>query len=116
MVQNTSLLKLRRQAAISELEKLNDFRLHFQCIGKIEKQLDDRIIADTPVKLNINILTWIVRISWLITAISLLLLIIFSFLNIPIKIILTIFMNVIFINGIMSVFFLLSKWENYESN
>ena len=96
---------LRRQGAICELEKLNDFRLHFQCIGKRKKQLDDRIIVDTPVKQNVNILKWIVGISWLITAVSLLLLIIFSFLNIPIKIILTIFMNVIFINGIMSVFF-----------
>lgn len=96
---------LRRQAAISELEKLNDFRLYFQCIGTREEQLDDRIIADNPVKQNVNILKWIVGLSWLITAASLLLLIVFSFLNIPIKTILTIFMNVIFINGILSVFF-----------
>lgn len=96
---------LRRQAAISELEKLNDFRLYFQCIGTREEQLDDRIIADNPVKQNVNILKWIVGLSWLITVASLLLLIVFSFLNIPIKTILTIFMNVIFINGILSVFF-----------
>lgn len=96
---------LRRQAAISELEKLNDFRLYFQCIGTREEQLDDRIIADNPVKQNVNILKWIVGLSWLTTAVSLLLLIVFSFLNIPIKTILTIFMNIIFINGILSVFF-----------
>lgn len=96
---------LRRQAAISELEKLNEFRLCFQCIGKRKEQLDDRIIADSPVKLNVILLKWIVRISWFVTAVSFLLLIIFPFLNIPIKIILTVFMNIIFINGIMSVFF-----------
>lgn len=96
---------LRRQAAIAELEKLNDFRLNFLCIGKRNKQLDDRIIADTPAKLNVNILKWIVRISWSITTVSLLLLITFSLLDISIKIILIIFMNIIFINGTLSVLF-----------
>lgn len=96
---------LRRQAAIAELEKLNDFRLNFLCIGKRNKQLDDRIIADTPAKLNVNILKWIVRISWSITTVSLLLLITFSLLDISIKIILIIFINVIFINGTLSVLF-----------
>lgn len=96
---------LQRQAAISELEKLNDFRLYFLCIGKRKGQLDDRIIAESPVKLNVNILKWIVRISHLITAASFLLLVISSFLSIPIKIILTIFTSVIFINGIISVVF-----------
>lgn len=96
---------LRRQAAIAELEKLNDFRMNFLCIGKRNKQLDDRIIADTPAKLNVNILKWIVRISWSITTVSLLLLITFSLLDISVKIILIIFMNIIFINGTLSVLF-----------
>lgn len=96
---------LRRQAAIAELEKLNDFRLNFLCIGKRNKQLDDRIIADTPAKLNVNILKWIVRISWSITTVSLLLLITFSLLDISIKIILIIFINIIFVNGTLSVLF-----------
>ena len=96
---------LRRQAAIAELEKLNDFRMNFLCIGKRNKQLDDRIIADTPAKLNVNILKWIVRISWSITTVSLLLLITFSLLDISVKIFLIIFMNIIFINGTLSVLF-----------
>lgn len=96
---------LRRQAAIAELEKLNNFRMNFLCIGKRNKQLDDRIIADTPAKLNVNILKWIVRISWSITTVSLLLLITFSLLDISVKIILIIFMNIIFINGTLSVLF-----------
>lgn len=102
---------LQRQAAILELEKLNDFRLCFQCIGKRNKQLDDRIIVGIPVKRNINRLKWIVRISWLATAISFLTLILFLFINIHIKIILIIFINIILINGIMSICFYYRSME-----
>lgn len=96
---------LRRQAAISELEGLNEFRLDFQCIGKRDNQFSDRIIAACSTNLNVNILKWIVRISWLITAVSSLLLIIYSLLNIPVKITFITLISMIFINGMMSVFF-----------
>ena len=96
---------LHRQAAISELEELNEFRLDFQCIGKRNNQFSDRIIAACPINLNVNILKWIVGISWFVTATSILLLIICFTFNIQVKTILMILASVIFINGIMSVFF-----------
>lgn len=95
---------LQRQAAISELEKMIEFRLCFQCIGKRSNQLGGKIITASSANLNVNILKWVVRISWFITALSFLLLIICSFLNSSVLKALIILMSVIFINGIMSVF------------
>ncbi|WP_315363210.1 DNA mismatch repair protein MutS [Prevotella jejuni] len=96
---------LQRQASISELEELNDLRLDFQCIGKRNNQFSDKILAAYPISLNVNILKWIVRISWFITATSILLLITCSIFNIQVKTILMILVSVIFINGIITVFF-----------
>jgi len=96
---------LQRQAAISELEKSNDFRAHFLCIGKRNNKLDSGGIAAGPAKLNINRLKWIVRISWFITAVSLILLMLSPVLGIPVKTTLTAFLSILFINGIASAFF-----------
>jgi len=92
---------LQRQAAIAELEKENEFRLCFQCIGKRSNQIDDKVLAAGPVQVNVTLLKWIVRISWLLTATSIILL----FLNIPLKISVTAFAIVLFINAMLTFFF-----------
>jgi len=92
---------LQRQAAISELERQNEFRLFFQCIGKRSKQLDDSVVAAGPAKLNVGLLKWTVGISWLITVAS----VVLFFLNIPLRAALTIFMSVVCLNGMMSALF-----------
>jgi len=96
---------LQRQAAITELEELNDFRLCFQCIGKRDDRFDERIIAADSATQNVNTLKWIVGISWFITALSVIALIVSSFLDIPIKTAVATFVTVVFINGVISVFF-----------
>ena len=93
---------LQREAAVSELEGMNDFRLHFQCIGKKEEGR----IAEERATLNVSRLKWMVGVSWLLTAASVVLLLLSSWLNIPTKTVLTIFLAVLFANGGVSVLFL----------
>jgi len=95
----------QRQAAISELEKANEFRLFFQCIGKRDHRLADGILATGTTNLHVKKLKWMVGISWFITALSLTLLLLSSLLHIPTKIALTIFVIVLFVNAILSILF-----------
>jgi len=95
----------QRQTAISELEELNDFRLCFQCLGKRSHPLDERIVTIDTAKLNVKLLRWMVRISWFMTAASLILLLLSSVLHVPLKIAFTTFVSAIFINGTISIFF-----------
>jgi len=95
---------LQRQAAISELEKSNEFRLSFQCIGKRSNQLDGQGAA-SPTKLNTSLLKWVVGISWFATAASLVLLLASPLLHVPQNIALTAFIIVLCINGGLSTFF-----------
>lgn len=95
----------QRQAAISELTHLTEFRISFQCIGEGNKPIGYNNIVIEPEKLNISLLKWIVRISWCVTAIAFFTLVIITFLNISTVVPLTILMISICINGMFSIYF-----------
>lgn len=95
---------IQRQSAISELEKLDDFRISFQCIEKANNTEDSIDFAPNST-CNINRLKWIMRLSWGVTIAAIFYLIAGLFAGISLSEYFIALMSIISINGLIAVVF-----------
>lgn len=94
----------QRQSAISELERLDDLRISFQCIGKVNNTEDSIDFSPNPT-FNINKLKWITRLSWGLTIASILCFIVGLFARISLLECFITLMSIISMNGFIAVVF-----------
>lgn len=94
----------QRQLAISELERLDDLRISFQCIGKVNNTEDSIDFSPNPT-FNIDKLKWIMRLSWGLTIASILCFIVGLFARISLSECFIAVMSVIGMNGLIAVMF-----------
>lgn len=95
---------VQRQSAISELERLDDLRISFLCIGKVNN-IEDSIVFSISPTLNINRLKWIMRLSWGITLAAILCFIVSLFTRISQSECFIALMSIISLNGLIAVVF-----------
>ncbi len=95
---------IHRQSAISELERLNDLRISFQCIGKVNNT-EDSIAFSSNLTFNTNRLKWIMRLSWGLTIATVMYFITGLFARISLSACFITLMSVISMNGLIAVVF-----------
>ncbi len=96
---------VQRQSAISELERLDDLRISFLCIGKVNNIKDSIAFSPNPT-FNINRLKWIMRLSWGLTIATILCFIVIGlFARIALSECFIALMSIISMNGLIAIVF-----------